>query len=79
MFYFVKGCDSFGCKKNEVKIRKQLDSLSGDLIQERRSWLQARSSVGEHYLDTVGVGGSIPPVPTRTWQSDKTVLTRGIA
>jgi len=20
--------------------------------------------VGEHYLDTVGVGGSIPPVPT---------------
>ena len=29
---------------------------------------QARSSVGEHYLDTVGVGGSIPPVPTRTLQ-----------
>gem|GEM_PF-3326931 len=26
--------------------------------------VQARSSVGEHYLDTVGVGGSIPPVPT---------------
>jgi hypothetical protein len=26
--------------------------------------LQARSSVVEHYLDTVGVGGSIPPVPT---------------
>ena len=25
---------------------------------------QARSSVGEHYLDMVGVGGSIPPVPT---------------
>jgi hypothetical protein len=25
---------------------------------------QARSSVVEHYLDTVGVGGSIPPVPT---------------
>jgi hypothetical protein len=25
---------------------------------------QARSSVEEHYLDTVGVGGSIPPVPT---------------
>jgi len=22
--------------------------------------------VGEHYLDTVGVGGSIPPVPTKT-------------
>ena len=27
--------------------------------------VEARSSVGEHYLDTVGVGGSIPPVPTR--------------
>ncbi len=26
--------------------------------------LQARSSVGEHYLDTVGVSGSIPLVPT---------------
>ena len=26
--------------------------------------LQARSSVGERYLDTVEVGGSIPPVPT---------------
>ena len=25
---------------------------------------KARSSVGEHYLDTVGVGGSIPPAPT---------------
>ena len=31
------------------------------------SWFlgaQARSSAVEHYLDTVGVGGSIPPVPT---------------
>ena len=27
--------------------------------------MQARSSVGEHYLDTVGVGGSIPPAPTK--------------
>src|SRR3569623_1836526 len=26
--------------------------------------IQARSSVVEHYLDTVGVGGSIPPAPT---------------
>ena len=25
---------------------------------------QACSSVGEHHLDTVGVGGSIPPMPT---------------
>jgi hypothetical protein len=29
-----------------------------------REKTQARSSVVEHYLDTVGVGGSIPPVPT---------------
>jgi hypothetical protein len=28
---------------------------------------QACSSVGEHYLDTVGVGGSIPPMPTNPW------------
>ena len=27
--------------------------------------LQARSSVGERYLDVVEVGGSIPPAPTR--------------
>jgi hypothetical protein len=26
---------------------------------------QACSSVEEHYLDTVGVGGSIPPMPTK--------------
>ena len=26
---------------------------------------QARSSVGERYLDVVDVGGSIPPAPTR--------------
>ena len=30
---------------------------------------QARSSVEEHYLDTVGVGGSIPPVPTTSAQA----------
>src|SRR5262245_35334270 len=28
--------------------------------------LQAHSSVGEHHLDTVGVCGSIPHVPTKT-------------
>ena len=26
--------------------------------------IEARSSVGERYLDAVEVGGSIPPVPT---------------
>jgi hypothetical protein len=28
--------------------------------------IEARSSVEEHYLDTVGVSGSIPLVPTKT-------------
>ena len=28
---------------------------------------QARSSEGEHYLDTVGVVGSIPTVPTKSF------------
>lgn len=32
--------------------------------------LKARSSVGEHYLDTVGVSGSIPLVPT-IWETLK--------
>jgi hypothetical protein len=27
-------------------------------------YAQARSSAGEHFPDTEGVGGSIPPVPT---------------
>jgi hypothetical protein len=29
-----------------------------------KSGVQARSSVGERYLDRVDVGGSIPPAPT---------------
>ena len=32
--------------------------------EQPRGGSKARSSAGEHYLDTVGVGGSIPPVPT---------------
>jgi hypothetical protein len=28
--------------------------------------VKARSSVGERFLDTEEVGGSIPPVPTRS-------------
>ena len=31
---------------------------------------QACSSVVEHYLDTVGVGGSIPPMPTSFRRED---------
>ena len=37
---------------------------------------QARSSVVEHYLDTVGVGGSIPPVPTSI--ARRTALHRSV-
>ena len=39
----------------------------GDCKRKGRSFkicMQARSSVGERYLDAVEVGGSIPPVPT---------------
>ena len=38
---------------------------------------QARSSVGEHYLDTVGVGGSIPPVPTSFHRESRAIRTPG--
>ncbi len=31
------------------------------------SSMKARSSGAEHYLDTVGVGGSNPPVPMEWW------------
>jgi hypothetical protein len=54
---------------------RRLDSLSLDTDGESRnvrgfaSAAQARSSVEEHYLDTVGVGGSIPPVPTTSAQA----------
>jgi hypothetical protein len=30
---------------------------------------KARSSAGEHFPDTEGVGGSIPPVPTKLSRS----------
>src|SRR5258708_2343848 len=30
----------------------------------RNDWYRARSSAGEHYLDMVGVTGSIPVAPT---------------
>ncbi len=38
-------------------------SCKGKDVQEMTE-IQARSSVGERYLDAVEVGGSIPPVPT---------------
>ncbi len=33
-------------------------------------FLEARSSVGERYLDAVEVGGSIPPAPTNFYVFD---------
>ena len=41
--------------------RCQIQELDGEYNLQI---IQARSSVGEHYLDTVGVVGSIPTVPT---------------
>ena len=43
---------------------------------EQRSDLQARSSVGEHFLDAEGVGGSIPPVPMpQTLRTTQNLMT----
>ena len=39
-------------------------SAWGLLLRASNSHFQARSSVGEHFPDTEGVGGSNPPVPT---------------
>ena len=36
-----------------------------DVSNQYPSPVKARSSVGERFLDTEEVGGSIPPVPTR--------------
>jgi hypothetical protein len=44
--------------------RGTVDSLRRRAINARRRREQARSSVVEHYLDTVGVRGSIPRGPT---------------
>ena len=37
-----------------------------DVLTQCPSPVKARSSVGERFLDTEEVGGSIPPVPTRS-------------
>ena len=37
-----------------------------DVSNQYPSPVKARSSVGERFLDTEEVGGSIPPVPTRS-------------
>ncbi len=55
-----------GPGKSAIKLTLSLDySVAvANVARLNQTDLQARSSVGEHYLDTVGVGGSIPPVPT---------------
>src|SRR4051812_42993556 len=49
-------------------------TYAGSVARKCRPRSKARSSVEEHHLDTVGVGGSIPPVPTVRWLSDGEVL-----
>lgn len=44
--------------------RLQANSVDISLEQDVRSSSLARSSAGEHHLDTVGVAGSIPVEPT---------------
>jgi hypothetical protein len=44
----------------------KLFTLKGRLISRFvKPDIKARSSAGEHFPDTEGVGGSIPPVPTK--------------
>ena len=46
---------------------RYLPLLAGDIFAKSlptRSWRGARSSAGEHYVDIVGVTGSIPVAPT---------------
>lgn len=50
------------CTFSCVRVHRALTPSSGWRTQ--RASPKARSSVGEHYLDTVGVRGSIPRVPT---------------
>ena len=39
-------------------------TLEQFIVRQYQVWIQARSSGGEHHLDTVGVQGSNPCVPT---------------
>ena len=53
------------CAETDAHNSKALDSLCDKDYHTTTLFLaQARSSVVEHYLDTVGVGSSILPVPT---------------
>ena len=73
-----------GSRITEDRRLLSLDSTGGSRNVRRieidvpleRNESQARSSVEEHYLDTVGVGGSIPPVPTTTLPPQSPVVRR---
>ena len=58
----------FGCTCDGPGARSAGKRLTHLCDKDLRHWTlfvaQARSSVVEHYLDTVGVASSIPPVPT---------------
>ena len=49
-----------GLRRSVIRV----DGLTGRGRPPRNPVAWARSSVGEHYVDIVGVGGSIPPAPT---------------
>ena len=53
-----------GLSKTGLGLGFGLHGLTGYPVPDNNLAGQARSSVGEHYLDMVGVGGSIPPAPT---------------
>jgi hypothetical protein len=55
---------SRGCLRNASGAAWPLTGAARTVTYADSNEGQARSSVVEHYLDTVGVGGSIPPVPT---------------
>jgi hypothetical protein len=51
------------CTAGKVFILDKLSEIPYNSLLQFQ-WLQARSSGGERYLDTVEVGGSKPPGPT---------------
>ena len=62
----LKVCD-VGCRRRRFCLPLQVRDRCGNGVNTvpiERILQQARSSAGEHFPDTEGVGGSIPPVPT---------------
>src|SRR6202521_5230528 len=58
----------FTCGPTEIVRFRSSEPLSSQRFSSMRRdadpVMKARSSAGEHFPDTEGVGGSIPPVPT---------------